>query len=44
METVTAIEEFFERNYIRDYDVYKEVGEAALESRWFAKEHKIASN
>ena len=44
METVTAIEEFFEKNYIGDYHVYKEVGEAVVESRWFAKEPKNASN
>ena len=37
-ETVTAMEEFFERNCcIRDYHVYKEVWEAAVESRRFCE-------
>ena len=33
------MEEFLERNCcIRDYHIYKEVWEAAVVSRWFAKE------
>ena len=36
-ERVAAMENFFERNYIRGYHVYKKYGRRRLERRWCAQ-------